>query len=530
MSPTYLARPVRTLACGVALALTVTACTGAPDRGAQESSVLTVATTANITTWDPIQSFSTEVFYLANIYEPLLWVNPEDEAERFRPALAKSWEASDDKLTWTFRLRDDVVFHDGEALTAEAVKLSIEAARERGGASFIWAPIDEITTPDDLTVEFALEWAAPLDLIASSMYGAWIVSPAALEEAESDPEYFETPVAAGTGPYQLREYTAGQQVVLDRFDDYWAGWDSHVHYDQVIAQITPESVVQQQLLEGGQVDLATSLPLENVGQLGAADAFTVTECSTFMNYLGFFNTTREPLDDPQVRRALSLAIPYEEIIAVGAEGFGSQARGPVPHGVFPYSDAVPQYQQDLDEAERLLDEAGLGDGFSLELTHAAENQAQQRFAPLIKDAFARIGVDVEINPILFNQQWERAKADPEDAQDIFLLLYWPTYSDAGSDNLWSLFRSSEEPFFNLSYWDDATYDGLIDEATTLTATEPAAAERLFGDAMTRLVEESPGFFLYDVTAPVVTPSGVNGLRCQPDYAFNLFFYELSPEA
>lgn len=520
----------RPFAAAVALLVTVTACSGSPQRNLDGGTVLAVATTADITTWDPVASFSTEVFYLANIYEPLLWVNPADADERFRPALAERWESDPDKTTWTFHLREGVRFHDGEPLTAAAVKASVEAAAERGGASFIWAPLAEITVPDDLTVVFHLDRPAPVDLIASSMYGAWIVSPAALAAAEQDPQHFETPVAAGTGPYQLAEYLPGQRVVLEQYPDYWGGWDSRPHYRQVIAEITSESVVQQQMLEGGQADLATSVPLENIDQLAADERFTVTECPTLNNYVGFFNTTREPLDDPVVRRALSLALPYQEIIEVGAEGFGTQARGPVPHGVFPHSERVPQYQQDLDEAARLLADAGYDDGFTLELTHAAENQAQQRFAPLIKDAFARIGVEVEINPILFNQQWERAKADPATAQDIFLLLYWPTYSDAGSDNLWSLFHSSEAPFFNLSYWENETYDQLVDEATTLTATDPDRALALYEQAMTLLVAEAPGFFLYDARAPVVAPVSVEGLRCQPDYAFNLFFYELSPAA
>ena len=77
-----------------------------------------------------------------------------------------------------------------------------------------------------------------------------------------------------------------------------------------------------------------------------------------------------------------------------------------------------------------------------------------------------------IEPILFNQQWEEAKNDPANAQDIFLLLYWPTYSDAGTDNLWSMFHSSEAPFFNLSYWKNEEFDKLIDDAAALTVTDP----------------------------------------------------------
>jgi peptide/nickel transport system substrate-binding protein len=492
--------------------------------------VLNVATTAAITTWDPVASFSTEVFYLANVYEPLLWANPPGAAEPFRPALAQRWEASADKKTWTFHLRSGAVFHDGTPVDAAAVKASVLAAKERGGASFIWAPLASIDTPDAQTAVFRLKYAAPMELIASSMYGAWIVSPKALSAAAADDKYFESGIDAGSGPYTVSEYRSGQRVVLKKFDRYWGGW-SGARYTTVVNQITPEAVVQQQMLQGGQVDIATSLPLENVGALRKDSRLRVTECATAQSYLGFFNTTRKPLDDVRVRRALSYAMPYADIIAIGAQGFGVQARGPVPDGVFPYSASTPQYTQDLDRARRLLAEAGHpGGGFDLKLTYAAENQSEKRFAPLIKDALAKIGVTATITPVLFNQQWEQAKGDPAKAQDIFMLLYWPTYSDAGSDNLNSLFHSSDKPYFNLSYWKNTTYDRLVDEAMALTATDRAAAAARYQQAMDLLVDQAPGFFLYDVRAPIVAPAAVQGLTCNPNYSFNLFFHTLAPAA
>jgi peptide/nickel transport system substrate-binding protein len=167
---------------------------------AQNASVLRVATTAAITTWDPILSFSTEALYMANIYEPLLWINPTGSAQQFTPALATSWEHSEDGLTWTFHLREGVKFHDGSALTSDVVKRSIEAAKDHAGASFIWLPLDTIDTPDDMTVVFKLKYAAPVDLIASSLYGAWVISPKALDAVEADSTYFEAGKEGGSGP------------------------------------------------------------------------------------------------------------------------------------------------------------------------------------------------------------------------------------------------------------------------------------------------------------------------------------------
>ena len=182
--------------------------------------VLKVAATANVTTWDPIKSFSTEALYMANFYESLLRVNPPGAAEAIEPVLAESWEISEDGLTWTFNLREGVTFHDGEPLTADAVKQSIDTAAANAGASFIWFPLESVNVVDDLTVEIVTSYPASVDLIASSLYGAWIVSPKALDAAAADEAYFEAGIEAGTGPYMLESYIPDQEVLMTAYEDY----------------------------------------------------------------------------------------------------------------------------------------------------------------------------------------------------------------------------------------------------------------------------------------------------------------------
>lgn len=484
--------------------------------------VLKVATTANITTWDPVKSFSTEALYLANVYEGLVRVSPAGIAE---PLLAESWEHSDDGLTWTFHLKEGVTFHDGAAFDAAAVKASIEAVKERGGAGFVWAPVESIDVVDDFTVQLNLAWSAPVELIAGSTYGAWMVSPAALDAAATDETYFESGISAGTGPFMIESYTPDEEILLTKFEGYHGGFTDQA--DKVLLSIVPEAVQQQQLFEGGDVDLALRMPLEATAEFEGQDGYTVVSEPSWFQYVAYFNTLRPPLDDPKVRQALSHAIPYDDIIQVGPLGQGTRSSGPVPRGVWPYSEDTPQYAYDLDTARQLLAEAGYADGFSLRLTYAAENEIEARFAPLIKDSFAQIGVDLQIEGILFSQQWEEAKSDPANAQDLFVVLYWPTYADAGTDNLWSLFHSSEAPFFNLSYWSNPTYDGLIDTAATLQVTDPDASFAMYEEAQQLLLEEAPGIFFFDANAVYVVPDRVNGFEYNPNYPFSLFFYDMS---
>ncbi len=519
------------------LAVLVAACTSGNGGGktsgspaSQAPSVLTVATTANITTWDPIQSFSTEALYMANLYDGLLRVNPPGSSEQFTPLLATSWEHSKDGLTWTWHLREGVTFHDGETFDSAAAKASIEAAKDRGGAGFIWAPLKSMDTPDANTLVMNLSYSAPMDLVAGSTYGSWMVAPKALDASAKDKKYFESGIDAGAGPYTLDSYTPDQEVVLKKYDSYWGGWDG-AHVDNVVLEIVPEAVQQQQMLDGGQVDLATRVPQDALASYENKPGFTVSANASWFNYTAFFNTLRAPLDDPKVRQALSYAIPYQDIIKVAALGYATQARGPVPQGVWPYSDQTPQYTYDLAKAEDLLAQAGHPNGgFDLKLTYAAENDTEAKFAPLIQDSFKQIGVNVQVKAILFNQQWEAAKSDPKNAQDIFVLLYWPTYADAGTDNLYSMFHCASPPFFNLSYWCNKQFDNDIDTAATLTVTDPEKSQELYNSAQKLLVDQAPAGFLMDTQAVYVVPDTVQGFQYNENYPFSLFFYDMSKTA
>jgi len=464
---------------------------------------------------------------MANIYETLLVVNAPDAEEEFSPALATDWSTSEDGLTWTFNLRDGVTFHDGAELTADAVVRSINLAREIGGAGFIWFPLDTVEAVDDLTVQFNLSYPAPLELIVGSTYGAWIVSPNALDAYEADDTYFEAGMASGTGPYMLGEYTPDAEVILMANEAYWGGWNDS-QFDIVQISIVADDVTQEQLLLGGEADLALRLPPSSYQSLVDNPDFDVTTEATLFNYVGFLNVLRPPLDNVAFRQALSYATPYQQIIDVAAEGLATQARGAVPQGVFPFSEDVPQYTNDVAMAQQLLEESGVDPStVSLRVTYAAENAIEETLAPLLKDAWEEtLGIEVTIEAILFGQQWAEAKDDPANAQDVFLLLYWPTYSDAGADNLWSMFRSSEAPFFNLSYWANEEFDGLIDEAGILSGTDAEAARDLYTQAQTIMVEEAPSLFFMDVSTWYAVPTYLSGFDYNLNYPFSINFYQI----
>ncbi len=504
----------------------------APENGnngtAGGENILVVASTAEVTTWDPSSSFSTEVSYMANIYETLLRANPEGSDEAFTPLLAESWDISDDGLEWIFHIREDVYFHDGEKLTADAVKDSIDRTITlQEGASFIWSPVTSIDVQNEMSVKFTLSDPVPLDRIVSSGNGAWIMSPAAVTQER---EWFEAGNAVGIGPYQLDSYRTGEEVVLTRFDDYWGGWNDN-QYSRVIVKIVYEAVVQRQLLEAGDVQIASVVPVEALSVLENNPDINVYRGFSTYNYFGYLNTAKPPLDNVLVRQAVSYAVPYDDIIEIATGGQANQSQGPVPAGLWPWHESLSQYNYDIEAAKSLLREAGYPDGtlggVDMVLTYASENPAHTRYAPLIQESLQQIGINLEVRPILWSQQWEMAKeSDPEtDAQDIFLLFWWPTYAD-GYDNLSSLFTESMYAYWNLSYWVNPHYDNLIDEAYRLSAVDPDTSQDLYIEAQEMLIEEAVALFFYDPQEIMTSRTSVKGNPLNPVYPRVMFFYDL----
>jgi peptide/nickel transport system substrate-binding protein len=486
--------------------------------------ILVFASVDSVTTWDPSASYSTELTYLANIYEPLIWVNPPGSEEPFTPALAESWEVSDDGLTWIFHLRRGVKFHDGEPFNAEAVKYSYERTMEMGlGAAFILSPISEINVIDDYTVEFTLKYAAPLDRIVASAYAAWIMSP---KGAEQGREWFEAGHEAGTGPYKLVSWKPDEEIVLEKFDEYWGGWEGP-HFDRIIIKIVKEATVMQQLLESGEADLVSRVPPDALTSIDEREDLEVLRGSSFMNYAMHINTTKPPLDNKLVRQAIAYATPYADIIEVSVSGWGTQAVGPIPHGQFGHNEALYQYHHNLDTAKELLALAGYPNGIdrTLVLTYAAENTTEEKFAPLIKEELEKIGIPVEIRPMIWTSQWAWAKGEPTEAQDLFLLLWWPTFSDC-YETLYSLWHSEDVPFFNLSYYKNPEYDELIDTAYTMSGIDPDQAFILYSRAQQLLIFDAPSVFLFDVDRAIPKKVCLRNYVHNPNYPRVPFFYQM----
>jgi peptide/nickel transport system substrate-binding protein len=532
----------RLLVAGVAgaVAMTASACAGGQVRGADRtpkpsattSDSTVAATKANdatfvyapnldvVTDWDPATSYSNEIIAMSNIYEGLTRYNTQ--SQKPEPRLATEWTSAEGGKQWTFKLRQGVKFHTGASVDAEAAKKAIERTiKMNAGAAYIWGSVKTIETPDPATLKFTLKYAAPLDLIASSGYAAYIYDTAAadkLKDGKTD---------AGTGPYTIDTWQKGKEteLTLKAYEDYWGGWKPE-QYKKIAFRVTPEITTAWQLLQKGEVNFVERLNPQLFEQAGATQSVQISQTPSFQNLLLLFNTATGPMKDVKIRQALQLALDYDGLIAA-LKGAGRKSTGLVPQGLIGYT-ANLEPKQDLAKAQELLAEAGYGRDLpelKLKMTYAQGDEDQKLLVTLLSSALKELNVSLEAKPMAWNAQWDQGK---KQGQDIFVMYWYPDYADAYSWFL-NVFRSADKPQFNLSYLKNAEIDKEIDALPQLTATDRFAAEQSYATLQKQIIQDQAAVAVpYVQTYQRALTADVQGYVDNPAYPNVVFFYDLKP--
>ncbi|MGX5830148.1 ABC transporter substrate-binding protein [Mesorhizobium sp. 43Arga] len=268
--------------------------------------VLRIPYVADIGTFDPDNGFETGAMSaIDNVYEGL--VEYEPGSIKIVGLLAKSWEISDDGLTYTFHLVDGVKFHDGTTFNAAAVIKSFERRRDRGLIlSYSLANVKDMRAPDDSTVVLTLAHPQPslLDSLASA-WGPKVISPTALTEYDKG-DFAKTWLnehAVGTGPFKLAEFKRGERYVLDRNDDYWG---AKPFFNKILISVVPDISQQILQLQAGVIDaVPINYPFAQLKSLPAG--LEITAVPSMIPY-DLFVKPNSPLDDAEVRKAVLTAI------------------------------------------------------------------------------------------------------------------------------------------------------------------------------------------------------------------------------
>jgi len=475
----------------------------------------------DIKDWDPAIAFSLEVPMLVNVYEPLLWYNPPGSAEPFTPALATSWSSSEGGTVWTFKLRPGVRFHDGTPLTADAAKRSLERTIAlKQGAFYIWDPVAAIEAPDDGTLVIRTTRPAPIDLIASSQYGAYIYSLAA---AAQGTDWFNQGHDAGTGPYRVRQWDRGQQTVLERFPDYWGGWQDR-NFSRVILKTVLESATQIQLLRTGDADIVAPVPADAILGLTRNPKIRVAQAPSWNNTQFLINTAKPPTDNLAFRQALSHLWDYNTVAETVYAGSAEPAAGPIPRSMWGHDDTIETPRFDPALARQLLDQSGIpAEARHLTLAYIGADEEYKNAALLFQQNAARLGITVELLPGPWGTIWDKAKK-LETAPNLQSMTWWPTYATP-SDWLVGLFRTEQPTLFNLSHYSNPAFDAVVNEGVALEGSDRPAAIAKYGEAQQILMADAPAIFAADLRTRVGYRADIQGLEANPAYAA-VFYYRL----
>ncbi len=471
---------------------------------------------------DPSTACMGEFKVFVNVYDTLTRYNLPGSAEQIGPGLATSWTHSDDGRTWTFKLRQGVKFHDGSEVNAAAVKYSVERTKKAGVCSaYMLDPIQAIDTPDPYTVVFHLDRPVSLDAIMASPYQSWIMSPTAIGDHPHD--WFAQGHDAGSGPYRIAQFEPAQRLVLQRFDDYWGGWQPN-QIDTVIFEVVMDNAVAEQMVAAGQTDFATSVALqpEQMTSLAANGDYLLDASPSYLNYFIFLNHRRAPTDDARVRQALAYSFPYDEVQAQFTLGKSTRAHGAVPANVWGHMPEVWPYNYDPGKAKSLLEEAGYGEGMELTIGYWPGGD----MIPLLwQAALAKIGVKLNLETTDFDTLWEKGKSDPEHAPQATVAVGFPDVIDPYS-YLHLYFHSEEQPQFNMGYYRNPEFDALIDAAHLQGVTDQAGATEKYIRAQDMLTEDAAAIFALDLVAFHLIRSDLTGYANNPAYSEAVFWHDL----
>ncbi|WP_148239329.1 ABC transporter substrate-binding protein [Ruania zhangjianzhongii] len=321
---------------------------------------------------------------LENVYDTLVETDANLEMQ---PALAESWDISEDQLTWTFHLREGVTFHDGSEFTSEDVVYSYNRIiDEELSNAWKFTSIENIEAPDDLTVEITLAQPTP-NLLSNlgGFKGMAIVEQANVESGDI------TTAPIGTGPFSVTEYVSGDHISLEANPDYWGGAPELAG---VQFEFISEASTALASLRAGEIQWTDVIPPQQVEELEGDDSLELgVTPSTDYWYLAL-NENNAPWDDVRARQAIAYAIDRDAILQAVSYGTAAANQLAIPEQSIWYTE-YSTYDTDLDKAQELLDEAGV-DSATIDFVATTEYPETVTAAQIIAANLEPLGITVEI--------------------------------------------------------------------------------------------------------------------------------------
>lgn len=426
-----------------------------------------------------------EVTY-ANIYEGLTRIDAKGAVQ---PGLAQSWTRSDDGLTYTFKLRTGVKFHDGTDFDSADVKFTFDRAMapdSTNAQKWIFAPIESVAAPDATTVVIKLKFPVGNFPYNLGWGDAVIFGPESAANNKTNP--------VGTGPFKFVNWVRGDRVELAKFDGYRDA--GAIKLKRVTFRFIQDPSAQVAALRAGDLDAFPSMGApETLDQFKTDKRFKVVVGATEGETILAINNTKSPLSDVRVRRALAHAIDRKAVIDGAWSGYGT----PIGSHFSPlhpaYVDLTGMYPYDVNKAKALLREAGYPNGFSLQMRLPPFPYAP-RAGEIISAMLSQVGIDAKIE-LIQAPQW-LTQVFRERQYDLTIVAH----TEPLDINIYArddyYFGYSKPAFKELMTKIDRTLD-------------EGERNKLYGDAQRMIAEDSVNVFLFQLPKLGVWNADLDGL-------------------
>jgi len=421
------------------------------------------------------------------------------------PELAKSWDISEDGLTYTFHLEEDVYWHDGEPFTSEDVKFTFEEItipfHPRGAATFGGITFE---APDEHTFVMKLENSyAPL----INYFTLWYVGimPKHLYEGTdiiNNPHNWEDPV--GTGPFLLDEWVKGSHIKLVRNPNYWRKGKPYL--DSVIFKIIPDTSSRLLAFENHEIDyVPLMIPNTELKRLNATEGINVVSCGAFGSMHTIQNNLdNEYLSDIRVRKAIAYAIDKDQFNELVLDDLFKVATGPLPSTSWAYNPDVEKYEQDIELANSLLDDAGFPrgtDGTRFSLRMIIGTTGRDKGVPemeIMRSQLSEVGIDLQLE--VYDEATTTQMVSMERDFDMYLIAGLSTAPDPNmiSGYLHSNRILKDDPIpglYNVMNYNNSRVDELFELGKVETDTE--TRKEIYGELQEIVVDELPCYYLIE---------------------------------
>ena len=450
-----------------------------------------------------------------NLYDGLYrWL---DNPPVLHPWLAESHTVSADGLTYTFKLRQGVKFHDAAEVTAEDVRYSTERifAGKKGAAALLSTMVAPGSTKalDRYTVQFTL--GKPAAIFLAVVPEIHVVNSALLKKHEKDGDWGAAWLVsndAGSGSYMLARYDPAIGFIARRFAGHFMRWGPRYIDEVEFRHVKEDNTRVLGMIKGDYQGTGGYLPIDQVKRLREAPNVKVIEQESMRIMMFQVNNQRPPLNDVNVRRAISYAFDYDGFNKDILSGSVERNPVPIPNNLWGVPRDVKGYTYDLEKAKQELAKAETKVDRPLTVGYLTGFSQTEQAATVMANGLRKIGIDTKIVSELWPAMVERMKK-PETSPD--LVVYWiSTYYADPNNWIGEMFHSGQWGTFKASsFYKNPRVDELLDVA--LRSTDRKVREKAYQDAARILVDEAAGVWIYNTKYFGPWAKNLEGIRFSP---------------